>query len=167
MVDSLSYKVERLEENIKMLKLASAQDPELIAEINSQLSIADSLIEFYEIPQELIARYNALKLEYADLFGNKRLYYSADRSIRLNKIVQDSANIADIQEFMQQYVSQQANAIDHIATSMAQSELYIDTALEEIGAHRARVNRGMKWWRCLAVIFAVVGGLSVYRLLVR
>ncbi|KAI5171844.1 hypothetical protein PAEPH01_1705 [Pancytospora epiphaga] len=164
MADTLPYRLDLLEQNIYILKQAVTPDITLIADINSQLAVADSLFDFYDCSGEVIARYNTLKLQYAELFTNKRLYYSADRAARIDRIVKDSEYIADIQELIREYLVKQSESVDRISINLAHSHLHTDAAVSEIAAYRTHVKNKTWWWRLAATTLAIGGGIWLYRL---
>lgn len=165
MIDELSCKMMRLEDSINMLRATRDQNPALVSDINSQFAVADSLIEFFRIPGDALARYNAMKLEYAQLFDNRRMYYSTERSIRINKITQDTEHIIDTQEFIRQYIDSQAGACDALAANMVQSENTIENALSELETHKTHVHSKMQCWRYLAAGVGLVGTVVLCRVL--
>lgn len=166
MVDELSCKMMRLEDSINTLRAMGDQNPGLITDINSQFAVADSLIEFLRVPGDALARYNTMKLEYAQLFDDRRMYYSTERSIRINKIAQDAEHIIDTQEFIRQYIDSQAEACDSLSANMAQSECATGDAVGELETHRTRVQRRMRLWRYLAIGAGLVGAVVVYRVFI-
>lgn len=165
-MDGLTCRMAQIEESLGVLRVARSADPRQIAEMNVQFGIADTLAEGGDVPGEVLARYNALKLAYAGLLGSERLYYGADRAVRMSKIAQDCTRVADMQGFVREYVDMQRQAVDTIAANMAGSEACIDGALREMEAHKARVRQSMRWWRVLACVSLLLGAGAVYKVLV-
>lgn len=165
MMEDLAQKISRLEESVA--ELQGSRDSGLAAQISSQLAVVDSLIELRRHPEELAGRYNRLRLEYAALFGDRRMYHSVDRSIRISKVLQDAEHIADAQEFVCEYISSQNAAVDAVAANMAESEAHAGGAVAELGIHKGRVRRRMRVWRCLGAGLSIACLFLFYVLAVR
>lgn len=163
MVSELEEKLGKLENNIKVLESSENQSPGLVSDINSQIAVFDSLLEFYKLPVAITARYNKARMLYSKLFKNERVYYSTDRSIRINKIAQDAEHLVDMQDFINEHITNQSNGIDKLASNLLHSEIYIDTTLGELETHRSSLSKKMWIWRYLAVGIMTCGIFVIYK----
>ena len=159
MHQELDVKLSRLEDNIRMLTVASEPDQKLVSDINAQMAVFESLVEFYKLPAELIARYNIARLTYAQVFDSLRIYCSTDRAVRIAKIARDVEHVVDAQEFMRACLESQGADLDALNANMAAGEATTDLALNEMNTHRTRVISKMKVWRYATIL---VGGLIMF-----
>lgn len=167
MLSELDTTLLRLEDNIHALTTSEQPNQSLIHDINSQIYLFDSLVESYKLPNDLTARYNIARLTYAQFFDSQQIYHTIDRSIRINRIVEDIDHMVDAQNLIRACIDNQAKSADILASNMDRAEALTGSTLSELATHRTRLMGRMKLWRYAAVFIGLVIAFSVYRLFVR
>lgn len=104
MIHELIEKIGNVEMMVNEFKEDTKQNANKIRDINSCLTVIDSMIEFYGIPNEISNRYNKIKQDYALSFNDGRVYYSVDRSTRIDNIVKEIDQFADITNYISETI---------------------------------------------------------------
>ena len=163
MLEDLERKLVKIERNVGRLGDKAAVNPSLITDINAQFAAFDTLVEFYSLPEELVARYNMARMSYGRFFDNAQFYTGLDRTRRIERIAEHVDQIVDTQEFLQACVANQEAQIDILAANMEAGALHVQSAVAELETAKRRVSVRRRLWRYAACFVGLCVGMFTYR----
>jgi len=166
-MDGIALKIARIEYALSIYLASSQQDNEVLKDISTQMAATDSMIEFYGLPNELSERYNQVKLEFAKVFSDKRIYYSTNRGARIDNIINDVEHLAEMTQFISEQVENQNTFIELLEVDLEKSLAHLDGTIKEIEARRRKVSSKMRVWRIIFWVLMFFLAVFSIRLLMR